>query len=362
MWTPNLYAPATEYERENIRKLIDDSSFGIWNAFSGGAPGAIYNKTNLGTWIGLLESAGVGFSSFTNILTLGFQNSIRDAIWQTQEEMLDLTFEKGYNPNDIFSAIWINLGSIPKGVVLGSINNVYNWLPFNEAETLGSASSSSAEKWGAAFSGISKIANLAALGAGLRQNATYFGPNKSEFTIEVGTAKAKNSINPFNYHSSIFFPKTRMLAERVGGGTYFEKQLSRPSAFGEGEAWEEKYFDWRNINLSKKQFNQAQSFSRKSIVSEKFRFTKNCSMFANDLLQNINIPNILSSSRFAPELLKANLDNMNYLVELTSGSVNSAIQQTEKKNKVRFRTVMVIKSKIIISSFFHYAYHFQSCQ
>lgn len=311
-------------DSENLKKLINNTSFEIWNAFSGGAPEAIYNQRNLGTTMGVFESTAIGINSFTNILTLGFQNSVRDAIGETQVQLMDMSFDKGYDPSDAVSAIWINVSSVPKGIVVGAFNNVSNWLPGNEIGVIADPNSSVADKWSAAFSGISKAANLFALGAGLRQNAT------SRYSIEVGTSRMPGSLDPRDYHSSVYFPKSKMLSERDGRGTVFTKELDRPKKWDEYE-----YFSWKKINLSKKEFNRAQEYARKSIREDWDKstdlYTDNCSMHAHKLLREIGIKDILGISRYVPELLKTNVDNLNLLKGIKSYTLNSAIKQTEKK-------------------------------
>jgi RHS repeat-associated protein len=133
-WTPaySQHKPLSDDERENLGKLIGDTSFGIWNAFSAGSPQEIYNQTNLGTWEGLGESAFIGIKSFSNLASLGFQNSIYGSITETKEAMFDWHFETFEETAGIPAEIGYGLLASLIGTPAGMVNNVLDWLPVDE--------------------------------------------------------------------------------------------------------------------------------------------------------------------------------------------------------------------------------------
>jgi hypothetical protein len=333
-----------------MRILINETAFGIWNAFSGGAPAQIMAQQNLGTAEGWRDSTIIGVTSFTNLLSLGFQNSIRDSIGREQEEMFDMLWEAGYDPTDLTSGIAVGLLGTLAGIGSGIAENIYNFLPIDEIAILMDPNTTSANRWGAGFSAISKVANLAALGAGVRQNAKYFDNSKtSPHALELLTAKgakpelsaAKSTFGYFlgkKFHSAIYFRTGRkMVAERGGGGSEYYSVGARPRTYGPGETWREPYFDFRRIHLSKQQMTKAREFARSQKGDPEFHFyKKNCSAFANDLLRAAEVPDVLYSSRLAPQLMKLNIEHMNYLkglkAALIDNSERSQVKSPAEKN------------------------------
>lgn len=330
-WTPKLSGVATSDERENMRTFISDTSFGIWNAFSGGAPEAIYNKSNLGTGMGLLESTGIGISRLSNIASLGFQDAIYNGVSETKGDLTDWHFQTFGETAGILSEIGYGLAASVIGTPTGVINNVLSLLPIEEAEILLDSSSSASDKWSAVFSGMSKTANLVAMGAGMRQNTARLNPSSGRpEVVEINVAE-KPGGGWFDTHASAYFEQYKALYERDGRGNVVTKNTNRP------KNWNSEIYPDKGVKLflSEKEMGRIVDYMSKNNGRKGWRRSgifrsinwDNCSMEIGNMLKSIG----LDTMKSAPNLLKFSVEHPNLVNVPKSFLSNSAIQQAEKK-------------------------------
>lgn len=345
-WTPDYHRPTlmSDDERENLGKLVGDLSFDLWNAFSAGAPNQITNQTNLGTWEGLGESAFIGVRSFSNLASLGFQNSIYKSITETKEAMFDWHFETFEETAGIPAEIGYGLLASVVGTPLGAANNVLDWLPVDEISVLLNSEARAADKWQASFLGISKIANIAALGAGAKNSNPVLTGGKT--TVGYGLAgpeKITGLLSLLEGHGAVtiknlFFDKNGPRTVRIREihprpDRYFidRRIMRRQEDFYGGEftyadVTVPKAAGLRALKAAVRRHRKSQDFS----TQEGFHIAfKNCSNFASQILAEAGLQ-ILSTF---PKIAYWNVKNVPFFGEamLKTGNTNAAVQATEKK-------------------------------
>ena len=93
--------------------------------------------------------------------SLGFQDAIYNGVSETKGDLTDWHFNTFGETAGILPEIGYGLAASVIGTGRGALDNVVSLLPIEEAEILLDSNSSTADKWGALFSGISKAANIA---------------------------------------------------------------------------------------------------------------------------------------------------------------------------------------------------------
>jgi hypothetical protein len=325
--------PLTDDELANRRKLLKDVSFGIANAITAGGLKKMVDRKSTGFASDLGANLWIGVTSFTNMLSLGFQDAILEGISETKGELTELTdlhfevFDETAGPGAL---IGYGLAATVVGTIRGTKNNVVNLLPVAEIETLTSSHASTASTWEAVFTGISKLASLVAMGAGARQNAARRTPVESGQVVEINVA-SKPSGGMFDKHASAYFRRFRLLYERDGRGTT-HTVTDRPESWNDTEIYPDKGTD---IYLTDNEMRSIFDFVKKNTNRKGWRkkgFTKsivwdNCSMEIGRMLKSIGIDTISLS----PTLLEFSVQHQNIFTAVKSFAPNSMIQRTERK-------------------------------
>jgi hypothetical protein len=251
---------------------------------------------------------------------------------ETKGEMMDRYFLEHDKTAGPGAEIGYGLAATVIGTASGMKNNVLNLLPVAEIETLLDSHASTASKWEAVFMGISKVASLAALGAGARQNVARTTPGPSLSAVEVNVA-ANPRGGMFDRHASAFIKQFSILYERDGGGNT-RAYTTRPNRWA-GDPREvypakgtdiyvtrgemTKLLDYIERNRWRGGWRRQGAF--KSIVFD------NCSMEIGRMLRSIGIDTISVS----PSLLKFSLEHQNIFTAMKSFLPNLMIERTERK-------------------------------
>ncbi|MBK9959216.1 MAG: hypothetical protein IPP11_11680 [Chitinophagaceae bacterium] len=229
------------------------------------------------------------------------------------------------------------------GTGRGALDNVVSLLPIEEAEILLDSNSSTADKWGALFSGISKAANIAAMGAAGRN----FNPMTGETgTVGYGLAGPKGTQGLGSFlkgHGAVTFDK--IFFDKNGPSTVRIRKIDiRPDKyhidrrlFNGREDWNGGNFGYTDVKVPKSLFDRAlrsaqSRFNKNQNLNGQEGFNiglNNCSQFAGEMLSKAGLE-ILSSF---PKLAQMNMEKVPFLggTAIKSAITNSAIQQTEKK-------------------------------
>ena len=332
MWTPPLPAmtPLTEDEIANQRKLLKDVSFGVANAISAGSLAKILDQKSTGAlWSDVGRDSWIGATAFSNMASLGFQDAIYEGVAETKGDLTDLHFSVFDEVAGPGAEIGYGLAASVVGPFRGMKNNAENLLPVAEIETLIDSHASTASTWEAVFLGISKLASLAALGAGARQNAARATPAAGAEVVEVNVAVKPNG-GFFDRHASVYLRRLRVLYERDGAGNTYTV-TDRPKSYFK-EIYPEKGTEiyltnnemtrlWEYINTNTGRGGWRKRGLFKSIIFD------NCSMEIGRMLRSIGVDSI----GLHPSLLKFSVENPNLFTPFKAFASNGMIQRTERK-------------------------------
>ena len=340
---------ASDERFANWSKLAKDLTYGWFNGLLSGAPDKMwarkpsrYFSNCVGnTLVDVGANLGIAATSFSNMLTFGFQDAIFNGIKSAQERMMEQTLNQGYDPTDLTSAIWIRGGGTLIGAVQGSITHVMSILPADEYRVIDSKETTDAEKWSAGAMAVSKVANLAALGAGVRQNIEMLGAANSGYRMEVLTAKHPKYSDPTNYHSSVFLSKVGVksgyLFERDGRGTVFRRVNQRPKLWNN---YRYSDSDQITINISKRQYDKLRIFANEQIRDDWVHgkslrssiYFDNCSRSAHTMVGQV----LSDVAGYSPQALRASvqtsLENPNFLKAAKGGMIGTNTLSPAKKN------------------------------
>lgn len=333
-YTHSPYVAMTEDEKQNLGKFLGDTAFGIANAFTAGAPARIAAQENLGTMAGLEESGYIGLTALFNVASFGFYEAIRGGISDAQNELFDMHFQKygetaGDDPE---AAMAYRLVGTVGGALMGSAKHIASLLPIDEIRTILSDPSTTAQKLEAAFYGISKVANLAALGAGVSgRNPTLAGPTAKVGYGATGVGQkglGHGSVTVFN----AFFDKNgngviRFFAEKQQD---YRVPEMNPRFYGGKFTYAEHTIPLR---AAKRAMDTAVARYTKTNLEgkpEAFSYARaNCSHFASEVLAEAGIQLV---STF-PKVAYWNFKIFPYLggTLMKTSALNEAIQATERK-------------------------------
>jgi RHS repeat-associated protein len=330
-WEPPMPAtPLTDDEIANRRQFLKEISFGIGNAITAGGLKKMVDRKSTGPLSSDLgANLWIGVSSFSNMASLGFQEAIWESKAETQGDLVDIHFSLFEETAAPGAEIGYGLLASVAGPLRGLKNNVASLLPVAELETLLDSHASSASTWEAVFNGLSKVASLAALGAGARQNTMRSTGGPERTAIEINVAKKPNG-GMFDYHASAYIQRFRLLYERDGRGNTHSVQ-DRPNQWRK-EIYPPKGTD---IYVTTNELDTLVKYVKKNSGRGGWRrqglsksiFFDNCSMESARMLNSIGIDTI----SLHPSLLKFSVENQSIFTTVKSFLPNPLIQQTERK-------------------------------
>lgn len=334
-WAPKLsgVAPATADERENMRTLISDTSFGIANAVTAGGLKKMVDRKSTGFVSDFGANAWIGVTTLSNMASLGFQDSIYNGVKETKGDLTDWHFNTFGETSGILPEIGYGLAASVLGTGRGAVNNVVSLLPVEEANILLNSSSSTADKWGAVFSGISKVAGLVAMKTGAsKSNPVLTGPKGK---VGVGFAPSQPSPNSGLLGQilgkaghigltvgELFYDK---VTSRGGKNPKVREFTSRPSEFDVGRP-----FEYTEVEVPLSGQNSVSSFANSKVGPSTYNAGfDNCGQFTGKGLSKAGI--IIPPSY--PLLANMMFKNFPFLLGTMAqvGITNGAVQQTEKK-------------------------------